>query len=144
MDKFQQIMQARTNAWRPALVDKDPAVRAFAETHVFGEFGFAACAQSAYLTAGGGDVGIQVVYALLTQEDCPLLHAFDSRALYVALMPYFAAEFRAVPPWSLGWQHLVRAMPKFVALGMQRLIAPHNGSFSRRSGPSAPRAAKFE
>lgn len=115
-------MRARTAAWTSALTDADPAVRAFAETHVFGEFGFANRAQSMYLAAGCGESGIRAVYELLTRADCPLLHAFDSRDLYVRLMPYFAAEFRAVPPWSLGWRHLARAMPKFLVLGFQRMI----------------------
>lgn len=144
MDQFETIMDARANAWRPALSDTNPAVRAFAETHVFGEFGFAARAHSRYLEAGCGDAGIQAVYALLMQNDCPLLHAFDSRELYAALMPYFVAEFCAAPPWSLGWQHLVRVMPKFMVLGMRRMIAPRSGGFSRRNKTSSPHTAKFD
>jgi hypothetical protein len=137
-------MAARTEAWRPALTDADPAVREFAEEHVFGEFGFAIRAQSVYLAAGMGDSGARAVYALLTNSDCPLLHAFDSRALYVALMPYFAAEFRAAPPWAIGWQHLARAMPVFLTLGAQRMLAPKRGGFSRRTGPSVPSSARFD
>ena len=144
LDACQRIMAARTEAWRPALTDADPVVRVFAETHVFGEFGFANRTQSVYLAAGMGDAGIRAVYALLMNADCPLLHAFDSRELYVSLMPFFAAEFRAAPPWSIGWQHLARAMPVFLTLGLRRMLAPKRGGFSRRTESSVPSSARFD
>jgi hypothetical protein len=143
-DEFQRIMSARSDAWRPALTDPNPSVREFAETHVFGEFGFAARAQSVYLAAGMGDAGIREVYALLTQPDCPLLHAFESHTLYMALLPYFAAEFRAAPPWSLGWSHMMRAMPSFMAHGMRRMLGRKTGGFTPRSESSIPSAARFD
>lgn len=144
IDAFRAVMDARTEAWRPALTDADLAVRAFAETHVFGEFGFANRAQSVYLAAGMGDAGIRAVYVLLTNADCPLLHAFDSRDLYVRLVPYFRAEFRAASPWSIGWQYLARAMPVFLALGLRRMLAPKRGGFSRRTKSSVPSSARFD
>jgi hypothetical protein len=144
MDEFQQVMAARADAWRHALTDKNPEVRAFAETHVFGDFGFANRAQSVYLAAGCGDAGIRAVYALLLQADCPLLHAFDSWALYRALAPYFAAEFRATGLFALGWQELAKVTPRFLVMGFSRLMRARVGGFTPRTGPADPGSAKFD
>jgi hypothetical protein len=136
-------MANRAEAWQAALTDTDPAVREFAEVHIFGEFGFSNRARSVYLAAGMGDSGMRAVYALLTRADCPLLHAFDSRELYMQLLPYFRAEFRAAPFFSPGWQYLVVAMPRFMRSGFARMFRKRGG-FAPRNGVSVPHSARFD
>jgi hypothetical protein len=120
---FERVMAERRRVWEEALDSPNPAVRRFAARAVLGPGGFAARACAAYTSAKHRPERdrIRAVYGLLLREDCALLGAFETPALYWALAPYFAAEFRATGLFAPGWQELAKVTPRFLARGFARM-----------------------